>query len=277
MNKKKLLSIVTVCYNSEKEIEKTIQSVYSQTFNDYQYVIKDGGSTDKTNEIIASYQKQFEEKGIAFVHISASDGGIYEAMNESLQYCNGTWVNYMNAGDIFFDSQVLEDVFSELTEKETDVIFGDAAEKEGNECYLWTGKIDGLTEKCTICHQAFFCRTEIMKEIQFNTDYRIGADYDFFLKLFLQKRNFKKINRIITVFGRDGVSSTNEYKKVEEMERIKRSYGLSKRCSFRYCKNMMLAIARQVVVDSTPETFSIWLKKVRRKKRGKDKKVLVQE
>ena len=110
------VSVITVCFNSENEIRETIESVLKQDFTDYEYIVKDGKSQDRTISILHEYEEDFEKKGIVYRIISEKDGSIYRAMNEGIKFSNGEWLNFMNAGDTFANSSVLKNIF----EKEYD-------------------------------------------------------------------------------------------------------------------------------------------------------------
>jgi len=92
---KPLISIITVVFNGEQLLEKTIQSVINQTYDNVEYIIIDGGSTDRTIEIIQKYEHAID------YWISENDKGIYNAMNKGISLATGAWVNFMNGGDIF--------------------------------------------------------------------------------------------------------------------------------------------------------------------------------
>ena len=102
-----LISIVTVSYNAVLTIEQTILSVINQTYPNVEYIIIDGGSTDGTVDII----KKYEDK-IAY-WVSEPDKGIYDAMNKGVVVATGEWINFMNAGDIFTDGDVIDKLFSD--------------------------------------------------------------------------------------------------------------------------------------------------------------------
>jgi len=94
--KKPLISVVTVVYNGEKHLEQTIKSVLDQGYDNIEYIIIDGGSTDGTLEIIKKYEDAID------YWVSESDGGIYDAMNKAISLATGEWINFMNSGDDFF-------------------------------------------------------------------------------------------------------------------------------------------------------------------------------
>lgn len=119
MNTPPLITIITVAYNAVKDIENTILSVLNQTYPNIEYIIIDGGSTDGTLDII----KKYEDK-ISY-WVSEADKGIYDAMNKGALKATGEWLNFMNAGDTFYDQQVLEKVFKDNDWSDADVIYGD--------------------------------------------------------------------------------------------------------------------------------------------------------
>ena len=117
------ITVVTVCYNAVKEIEKTIQSVISQTYDNVEYIIVDGGSTDGTLDIIRKYSSRITR------WVSEPDKGIFDAMNKSAHMATGEYINFMNAGDLFFDEKVLSDIFAGRSYDE-DVLYGSTRSEE---------------------------------------------------------------------------------------------------------------------------------------------------
>ena len=113
------ISIITISYNAVKDIENTILSVLNQTYPNIEYIIIDGGSTDGTLDIIKKYQDKIT------YWVSEPDKGIYDAMNKGTLKATGEWLNFMNAGDTFYNEQVLENVFRDNNWENTDVIYGD--------------------------------------------------------------------------------------------------------------------------------------------------------
>ena len=100
--KENLISVITVCYNAENNLERTILSVLNQTYSNIEYIIIDGGSTDGTIDLIKKYADK-----ITYWQ-SETDKGIYDAMNKGIQKATGEWINFMNAGDLFSSTTILQ-------------------------------------------------------------------------------------------------------------------------------------------------------------------------
>ena len=116
------VTIITVCRNHAKELEKTIQSVENQTWQKKEYIVIDGASTDETLEVIQQHGDSITQ------WISEPDQGIYDAMNKGIRLAQGQWVIFMNAGDTFASTDTLQRVFQES--QEADVIYGDVIKWE---------------------------------------------------------------------------------------------------------------------------------------------------
>ena len=211
------LTIVTVCRNAESCIETAILSVLEQTFENYEYLIIDGASTDNTLEIVKKYEDEFVSKGIRFFYISEPDNGIYDAMNKSLQYSCGEWILFLNAGDSFFDKEVLRKLFSE-DYSNADVVYGNVVLVEnGKYKKALIGKITDDSLHSPICHQSTMIKTQLMKERCFDTKYRLAADYDLLLRLYNRGAVFVKTETVIAVFELGGASSKQSMKYLKEM------------------------------------------------------------
>ncbi len=220
-----LVSIVTVCYNAEHSIEKTMKSVLNQTYGEIEYIIKDGESTDNTNDIIESYRLQFENRGIRFFHLVKSDNGIYDAMNQATEIASGEYINYMNADDMFFDNNVLEKVFGDGMFSK-DVLYGDAVceyefIKGKKEYTIWKGQHQNFASM-PFSHQACFIKTGIIKNYYYDVKYRSAADYNLLLKLFKDGKVFQNMKFIISLCTMDGVSNTKIATSYNETIQIKK-------------------------------------------------------
>lgn len=198
---KPLISIVTVVFNGEEFLEETIKSVLSQTYNNVEYIIIDGGSTDATLEIIKKYEDHID------YWVSEKDGGIYDAMNKGIDHVSGEWINFMNAGDTFYNDTVLENIFSKNNFKDIDVVYGDhkviypkrtRIAKAGDINELWKGS--------QFCHQSAFVSAKTHKVNKFNLSNRIGADFEFFYSLYKNKHSFKYVNIVVANYLAGGLS-----------------------------------------------------------------------
>lgn len=197
---KPLISIITVVYNGEKYLEETIQSVINQTYDNVEYIIIDGGSTDGTLDII----KKYEDKIDCFV--SERDEGIYDAMNKGIALSNGQWINFMNVGDTFYDNSILENIFENTFEK-IDIIYGDhkvvyphttKIAKAGDVKNIWKGS--------QFCHQSAFISSQLHKKRKYNVYNKIGADFEFFYKAYQDKMAFQYVQIIIANYSAGGIS-----------------------------------------------------------------------
>ena len=124
-------SVITVCYNAENSIKGTIDSVITQDFDDYEYIIKDGGSTDKTPEIIYGIIKDHPNIKL----ISEKDEGIYDAMNKAVEVSSGELIIFLNSGDRFADSSVLGKADSVIKGGDAKIFYGDIEEVDDLEDY----------------------------------------------------------------------------------------------------------------------------------------------
>ena len=223
------LSVVTVCYNAEKTIADTIKSVLSQSYRDFEYVIVDGKSSDRTYDIVCEFEDEFTEKEIPFRHISEKDAGIFDAMNKAVKIAVGEWVCFINADDQLYDSDVLKSVFSEKL-SEYDVIYGNVFRSGSAMSYIDKATpIEYITLTMPFCHQSSFTRREL---VEFDTEYLV-ADYKLFLKLYLDGKKFKQLDRTIARYSVEGFSNQNKYKTYLDVVRVKDEFGLVSQKSFK--------------------------------------------
>lgn len=228
------VSIITVCYNAEKEIEKTIQSVLSQDYLQYEYIIVDGDSTDNTMEIVEKYDRDFKKKGIAYKVLSEGDAGIYDAMNKGCKLSSGDWIIYMNAGDCFYDKDVLSKVFSK-DYSQIDILYGNAEMCAGEYYRLWKGRdFEQITFRMPFCHQSVFVKRTLIMENQFDISYRIAGDYDLFVRLYKKKVKYKYVDIIISIYDLTGVSERMQIVARKEDDLIREKNGIERVHSLMY-------------------------------------------
>ena len=226
---KTTVSIVTISYNAAAEIEKTIRSVLSQTYTDYEYVFIDGASKDATVELIESYRADFEEKGVAYRVYSETDKGIYDAMNKGVDRIQGEWTVMLNAGDCFSDERVLEDIFSKTTYTHA-AVYGDAVLTESNGTTEYrrdcpAAPIEAIREHIPFCHQSVFVRSEELARYRFDTQWKLAADYDQFVRMYLDGKTFCHVPRVVAAYDYAGASIQNAAKTIDESNQIRRQAG----------------------------------------------------
>jgi glycosyltransferase involved in cell wall biosynthesis len=212
------VSIITICLNIVDTIERTLSSIFQQTYKDYELIVIDGGSTDGTLEIIRKYNN------LISVFVSEPDKGIYNAMNKGLSHANGEFVFFLNGGDTFFSCQVLGDVF--LRKPDFDILYGDIALIYGNQIEIYTtpSKVNRIQLfKRTLPHQCVFYSKRMFNKRIYNENYQISADYEHLLYCFLrEKAKFKKVDLVISNFYMDGVSTNLKITSLLENEIIRK-------------------------------------------------------
>lgn len=219
-NNKPLISVVTVSYNAATTIEETMLSVINQTYENIEYIIIDGGSTDGTVDIIKKYADR-----IAY-WVSEPDGGIYDAMNKGIKVATGEWINFMNAGDRFVDKNVILNIF-QLDLNNVVALYGDMYFVTSKNKKLIKAKPVSFTKRNMPCsHQALFCRIIEKKEILFNTSYKIAADYNVFYNLYWKygENSILKIKLPVVLFDGTGLSSTNKIATFREVLKIRNAH-----------------------------------------------------
>lgn len=207
------VSVVTVTYNAEQYLEQTIKSVLEQDYQNIEYIIIDGGSSDKTVELIKKYEEFLAH------WVSEPDSGIYDAMNKGITVASGEWINFMNAGDSFVLNSTISDVINEI-EPKTDFIAGDIfyITKENKKEYRSYKEIYYPLNNMFCYHQTLFTKTIIMKKIPFSLEFSIAADYNFLLKCFFENYNFQFVNFPIANFLGGGISEQNIIKaRIEDL------------------------------------------------------------
>lgn len=223
---KPLVSIITVVYNSEAFIEKTILSIINQSFSSIEYIIVDGGSTDATIEIIKKYEKYISK------WITEKDCGLYDAMNKGLNMATGTYVWFINSGDEAFSESVLMDIF-EKTENFPDVVYGETEiidykgqsigmrRHQSPENLTWKSLRYGMK----VCHQSVLVKKVIAGN--YNLKYRYSSDFEWLIEVLKKANTIYFSQMIISKFMDGGQTSKTIIPGLKERFRIiKKHYGL---------------------------------------------------
>lgn len=214
------VSIITVCYNAEQTIEKTIQSVLSQSYANIEYIIIDGSSTDNTISVLNKYKTQ-----IAKI-VSEPDKGIYDAMNKGIRVATGDIIGIINADD-WYEKDAVENVVNafnnsdvELVYSKTKLIYFDSASTETAEVAL-----ERLWYDVGIMHPSVFIRKETYNRYGlFDLSYELAADYELFLRYYINKVKFLYIDKLLVNFTLGGKSTLEFAKGVGEVKKISLSY-----------------------------------------------------
>lgn len=207
----KKFSIITVCLNTENQISETIASVLEQTCTDFEYIIKDGVSKDRTVSIAQSFSSAFAKRGIPFRVISQPDKGIYDAMNQAAQEAQGEWVLYMNAGDQFADRFVLSMVEQHGNLEAADIVYGDRVEAaDAGYLYRKAYPLERMRDRLPFCHQSVFAKKSLYDQLPYSLRYRLCSDYAFFFHWYQEKKRFAYLPIAICIFDRHGVSSNGK-------------------------------------------------------------------
>lgn len=202
------ITIITVCYNSAVVLEETIKSVFKQDYKDIEYIIIDGASKDDTNLLLMKYSKIFDEANRSYYYVSEKDTGIYNAMNKGLKKSTGKFVMFLNAGDVLAYKSAITDMIRNASEQ-SEIIYGNHFGRIKNKAKRSIPKeIDKIIECSVFCHQAVLTKLELLIKNPFNEEYRIIADYDFFLKEYLTNAKFQYVNVDVVYYDLNGLSQT---------------------------------------------------------------------
>lgn len=216
------ISIITPCYNSEKTIRKTIESVLNQTYQNYEYIIIDGKSTDKTLKIIDEYRDKFGDK---LTVISEPDKGIYDAMNKGIKRATGHLVGIVNSDD-YYELEALNNIVNSYNGEQYLIIYGFIRTiLDGKEKMVYLKNYEFL-EQNMITHPSCFITKKLYDDFGlYSLKYKYSSDYEFMLRIKKNKEViFKEIYEIISNFSIDGASSSA--KAYMDTINLKHEYGL---------------------------------------------------
>ncbi len=197
------IAVITVCRNALHELQMTVASVREQVWPALFHVVVDGGSTDGTPEWLLAHENDFS------FALSEPDSGIYDAMNKAIARCPPVdWMIFLNAGDRFIDSSVLMRL-SPLLTTPSDFIFGDVAIRSGMRQAVVKVRPQARLEMPG-CHQSTLVRASVMRELLFDTSYRVGGDFEFFLRATTPHRRVAFHDGVIAEVAPEGFSAANE-------------------------------------------------------------------
>ena len=220
------LSVITIVYNNANDIERTILSVIRQTYENIEYIIIDGGSTDGTLDIIKKYEPHIAG------WISEPDEGIYNAMNKGLKMAGGDYVLFMNSGDEIYDHNTVKQVFSSAPY--ADIYYGETEMYDQNwqslgrrrhrtpENFTWKSFKYGMN----ISHQAIYIKKSIAEP--YDEYYKLSADIDWIIKAARKAKTIINTNQYVAKYLVGGISKKRHLESLKErFEIFSEHYGFT--------------------------------------------------
>jgi glycosyltransferase involved in cell wall biosynthesis len=212
-----LITVITVVLNEPTALEKTIRSVLEQTYANIEFIIIDGGSSGPTLEVIKGFDDRID------CWTSAPDHGIFDAMNKGIDLATGEWINFLNAGDFFYEKDTTRVVFNKN--------YGDADFIYGHTYFLggdfkgvvkaWDFSI--LWKTMIFTHQSLFTHSRILKNRKFDTTFKICADYDIIYNSYMEGRKFFNADIVIAAFD-PGFSDASRSRMAYEKWKVVKKY-----------------------------------------------------
>ena len=224
------ISIVTITYNAQRSLQRTLDSVRAQTYPHIEHLIVDGASTDDTLAIALSYQNQSPHHVIIG---SEPDRGLYDAMNKGLQQATGDYIVFLNAGDTLHAPDTIETVVTAVTASASPlpaVVYGDTAitDADGRFLHLRTHRPpEQLTwrsfrQGMLVCHQAFYARLDLARQFPYNLAYRHSSDVDWCIRIMKeaerQRLPLANAHAVLADFEEGG--DTTQHHRASLMERF---------------------------------------------------------
>lgn len=220
-----LFSIITVCFNAAEVISQTMESLYDQTYDDYEYIIIDGLSKDNTLQVIENTKEKYDKLGITKV-ISEKDQGIYDAMNKGVRLATGKYCCFMNAGDSFVSSNVLLELSNRIVGKDYGFVYGNVISVGKNFKRFAEAKLMSVVEdtlSMPYCHQALFVLRECLLVHPFNLHFKNAADYEQCIQLYKSGLDYLHVDIIIASYqigGKSEKGAVDYFKEKCEIRKI---------------------------------------------------------
>lgn len=217
-----LVSIITVCFNSEATISKTIESVLAQTYPEIEYIIVDGASSDNTVSVAEGFKERFAEKNISYTVISEKDKGMYDALNKGARIAHGELVGQINADD-WYESDAIEKMVRFYEKEQYDVAWGNLKVNKPSGEMIKKARIGKLWTTSGWCHPAMFSKREILLEFPYACE-NMYDDFEYITRVHMANKKICTLDEIISNFNFGGMSTKKSLK--QTMKRVKMSYGI---------------------------------------------------
>lgn len=234
------ISVITVVYNDAENIRQTMESYFSQTWEEKEYIVIDGGSTDGTADIVAEYADQ-----LAY-WCSEPDKGLYDALNKGIEKATGDWIIVLNSGDRFADKHAIEHAMTRSNPDKADIIYGDSIElrADGSERIVKASdNPDDLANGVVYRHGSSLVRTEVQRKYLYDLKkepkIHYALDWDMIYRVFRAGYRFQKVNAPIEAYKTDGMSN-HVFRNIWYNYRIISSYRFNARMFFISLKKTMM-------------------------------------
>lgn len=227
------ITVATVIWNPGLLLQRTLDSVMEQDYDNIEHVIVDGRSKDNTMILLHQYQERNSLRAVRreINMLSEPDNGLYDAMNKAINMATGDYIVFLNAGDKFHSTSVLSEV-AKCAESQPAVIYGNTDIVDDDGTFLYQRRLQpppqlhwrSFRQGMLVCHQAFFARTDIAKENLYNLKYRYSADFDWCIRIMktAERLGLPMVNAGIVVadYLEEGMTTANHRKSLFERFRI---------------------------------------------------------
>ena len=215
------LSVITVTYNAEATLERTIRSVQSQSQSEIEHIIVDGNSQDGTVALIERYANERTN------WVSEPDKGLYDAMNKAAEMATGDYLCFLNAGDTFHSDTTVEEMMRSIPQGSVpDIIYGQTAIVDGNGRFLHMRRLEApkvlnwksFKQGMLVCHQAFIVRRGLFEP--YDLGYRFSSDFDWAVKLLKRAQVIHYTDMTLIDYLNEGLTTTNHKASLRERYKI---------------------------------------------------------
>lgn len=220
MQQKPSISVITICYNAEKELRSTLQSVAEQDYPFIQYIVIDGASTDSSHLLFEEYCDHID------LLVSEKDKGIYDAMNKGLQVASSDYLCFMNAGDTFHSPHTLSLAFEGIAAPLPDIIYGetDIVDEERHLLRHRRLKVpnklkyDSFKRGMVVCHQSFYPKRSLAP--LYDLTYHYSSDFDWCLNILKKSSHTYNTGIVLTDYLSEGATTRHHRESLRERYKI---------------------------------------------------------
>lgn len=221
----KSLSVITVTYNAEKTLERTLESVQEQSYSHIEHIVVDGKSKDGTLSLI----QQYENPKLKWV--SEPDKGLYDAMNKAVETTSGDYLCFLNAGDTFFSSETVEKMMNSFDATSSpDILYGETAIVDNDGKFLHMRRLSApeslswksFKQGMLVCHQAFIVKRSLFEP--YDLFYRYSSDFDWTVRMMKKSKSIHNTHLTLINYLNEGITTANRKASLKERYRIMAKY-----------------------------------------------------